>query len=123
MCTQQDPLSSQLEVRDDKQFEFCNMEASGHQNLGWWAVGLAAAYILMMFLNSSVFMRLPVEVAWRQTILPFYGIFMILCGLASGVVGLVAVLRKHERSWLVWLSLFIGISVLFFVLGEFLIPH
>ncbi len=91
--------------------------------LGWWSVALAAAYVLMMFINSSVFMRLPAEVAWRQTILPFYGIFMLLCGLASGVVGLVAVYRKHERSWLVLLSLVIGASVLIFLLGEFLIPH
>jgi hypothetical protein len=92
-------------------------------HLGWWAVGLAIAFIVMSIVNSAVFMRLSEDVPWRQTILPFYGIFMMLCGLASGVVGLIAIIRKHERSWLVWLTILPGTSALLFVLGEFLVPH
>lgn len=42
---------------------------------------------------------------------------MMLCGLAAGVVGLVAVIRQRELSWLVWLTAF------FMLLGEFLLPH
>ncbi|HMN59026.1 MAG TPA: hypothetical protein PJ988_01605 [Anaerolinea sp.] len=91
--------------------------------LGWWAVGLTAAFVLMYVLNFALFMRLPEEVTWRQTLLPFYGVSMILCGLAGGVVGLVAVLRSHERSWLVWLTLLPGAMVLFLLVGEFLFPH
>lgn len=91
--------------------------------LGWWAVGLVIVYSMLSILNTSVFMRLPEDVAWRQTVLPFYGIFMILCGLAAGVVGLLAILRFQERSWMVWLSVLAGGTVLVFVLGEFLIPH
>jgi hypothetical protein len=34
----------------------------------------------------------------RQSLLHFHGNFMLLCGLASGIVGLIAVKRKHERS-------------------------
>jgi hypothetical protein len=34
-------------------------------------------------------------------VMPFYGIFMLLCGLSAGIIGLIAVLRQHERSWLV----------------------
>lgn len=90
---------------------------------GWWAVGLAIAFIVMSVVNSAVFMRLPAEVPWRQTILPFYGIFMMLCGLATFVVGLIAIIRNHERSWLVWATLLPGASALLFVLGEFLVPH
>lgn len=91
--------------------------------LGWWAVGLLIAYAVMSVINSAVFMRLPEDISWRQTLLPFYGIFMLLCGLAAGIVALIALIRKHERSWLVWLSLLPGASVLFLLLGEFLIPH
>jgi hypothetical protein len=91
--------------------------------LGWWAVGLAVAFIVMSIVNSAVFMRLSEDVPWRQTILPFYGIFMMLCGLAAGVVGLIAVIQKHERSWLVWLTILAGAFVLLFFLGEFLVPH
>jgi uncharacterized membrane protein len=91
--------------------------------LGWWAVGLAIAYNAMSMVNSAVFMRLSVDVPWRQTILPFYGIFMMLCGLAAFVVAVIAILRNHERSWLVWLSLLSGAFPLLFILGEFLVPH
>jgi hypothetical protein len=68
-------------------------------------------------------MRLSGDAAWRHTLLPFYGIFMMLCGLAAGVVGLIALLRNHDRSWLVWLSILTGAFVVFFLLGEFLVPH
>jgi len=91
--------------------------------LGWWAVGLAIGFIMMNIVNSAVFMRLPENVSWRQTILPFYGIFMMLCGIAAFIVGIIAIIRSHERSLLVWLTLLPGTSVLLFVLGEFLIPH
>jgi len=91
--------------------------------LGWCAVGLAMAFVVMNIINSTVFMRLSEDVLWRQTVLPFFGIFMMLCGLAAGVVGLIAIIRKHERSWLVWLTILPGAFTLLFVLGEFLMPH
>jgi hypothetical protein len=91
--------------------------------LGCWAVGLAAAFVVLNIVNSAVFMRLPEHVPWRQTVLPFYGIFMLLCGLAAGVIGLIALIRKHERSWLVWLTILPGAFSLLLVLGEFLVPH
>ena len=91
--------------------------------LGWWAVWLGAAFVVMWLINSFVFMPTSSDAPWRQVILPFYGIFMMLCGLASGIIGLVAVIREHERAVLVWLTLLPGALVLFFVLGEFLVPH
>ena len=91
--------------------------------LGWWSVGLAAAFVILMTINSAVFMRLPEDMTWRVTVLPFYGIFMLLCGLAAGIVGLIAVIRRHERSWLVWLAILPGLFALVFMLGEFLVPH
>ncbi len=91
--------------------------------LGWWAVWLGAAFVAMWIINAFVFMPTSSDAPWRQVVLPFYGIFMLLCGLAAGVVGLVAVTRQHERSWLVWLTLLPGAFALVFVLGEFLAPH
>ena len=91
--------------------------------LGKWSVGLGLASVVLFLINSFVFMPTSSDAPWRQVILPFYGIFMMLCGLASGIVGLVAVVRQRERSWLVWLMLLPGMFVLFFLLGEFLVPH
>jgi len=92
--------------------------------LGAWAVGLLAAFVVLFLINSFVFMPLSsLDAWWQHALLPFYGIFMILCGLSSGVVGLVALIRKHERSWLVWLTILPGAFVIFLLLGEFLVPH
>lgn len=91
--------------------------------LGRWSFALAIIFVVLFLINSFVFMPSQIEIPWRQVILPFYGIAMLLCGLAAGIVGLVAVLRQHERSWIVWLTFLPGLLVLFLLLGEFLVPH
>ena len=91
--------------------------------LGRWSVALAVTFVVLFIINSAVFMRLTQEAPWQHTILPFYGIAMLLCGLAAGIAGLVAVIRRHERSWLVWLTMLPGLLVIFLLLGELLVPH
>jgi len=91
--------------------------------LGGWSVALAATFLVLFIINATVFMPSTVDVPWRQVVLPFYGIAMLSCGLAAGITGLIAVLRRRERSWLVWLAILPGLLVLFLVLGEFLVPH
>ena len=81
---------------------------SPHTKLGWWAVGLAAASIVL----------LP---AW--SILPGGAVLSFLCGLAAGIVALIALIRQRERSWLVFLCLLPMLNVFVFILGELLIPH
>ena len=63
------------------------------------------------------------DAPWRHVILPFYGTFLLLCGLGSGVVGLLAVIRQQERSWLEWLMILPGLFVLFLVIGELIFPY
>lgn len=89
---------------------------------GWWAVGLMVGFLILFMINSVVWMRLP-ETEWGPVVLPFYGIFMLLVGLAAGVVGLIALLQKRERSWLVWLTILPAAFVILMLLGEFLFPH
>lgn len=91
--------------------------------LGRWAFGLGAAFMVLWIINSVVFMPSLVFIPARQVILPFYGIFMMLCGLAAGIVGLVAVISRHERSWLIWLSMLPGLLTLLLLVVEFLFPH
>jgi hypothetical protein len=89
--------------------------------LGWWSVALAAAFAALFIINAAVFMRLP-EASWQPIVGPFYGIAMLTCGLAAGVTAAIAVVRKGERSWLVWLPLLPCLFVLFLVVGEFVGP-
>jgi hypothetical protein len=60
------------------------------------------------------------EGTWQQAIGQVWPIPALLCGLAAGIVGLIAVIRRHERSWLVWLAMLPMLMVLFVVLAEFL---
>jgi hypothetical protein len=48
---------------------------------------------------------------------------MILCGLSACLAGMIALIRNHERSWMVWLAVLPGAFLIFFLLGEFLVPH
>ena len=91
--------------------------------LGWLSVWLMVAAVIMFVVNATVFMPSVVEIPWRTAILPFYAIAMVACGLAAGVGGMVAIVRKHERSWLVWLPVFLGADVILFVVGELDVPH
>lgn len=52
-----------------------------------------------------------------------FGFLGLACGLAASVVGALAVVRKRERSVLVFLTLLPGLLVLFFLIGELLVPH
>jgi len=79
-----------------------------HTRLGWWAIGLAVASVLLGFM-------------WL--FLPGGALLGFLCGIIGGVLGLIAVIRQHERSWLVFLSILPMFNVFIFILGEFLIPH
>jgi hypothetical protein len=88
-----------------------------HTCLGWWAVWLMLAFAAMFLINSTVFAPYyDSDTPFRQTFLPFYWGFMLLCGLTAGVIGLVAMTRQQERSWLVWLALLTGIFSLLIVL-------
>jgi ABC-type transport system involved in multi-copper enzyme maturation permease subunit len=91
--------------------------------LGWWAFWLGLTFLILMTINSVVFMRLPEETSWRVNLLPFYGIFTFLCGLAAGILALIAVIWKRERAVLVWMTMLPGLFVIVFLLGEFLVPH
>jgi hypothetical protein len=76
--------------------------------LGWWGFGLAVVFVLMFLIISAVFMPAS-QVAsndwWMRTYLPFYGIFMLACGMSAGVVSLIAMINKPERSRLVWFAI------------------
>ena len=91
--------------------------------LGWWTVGLAIAFIVMLMVNSTVVILFSQDVSSRPAVLPNFGMLILLCGLAAGVVGLIAIIRKHERSWLVWLSILPGALALLSILGDILVPR
>jgi hypothetical protein len=82
-------------------------------HLGWWSVGLTAAFLLYLFALTIDVSALEVEN------LPGIGLFMFGVTLAAAATGLMVVLRGGERSILMIFPVSIGVSVLFFEVGEF----
>jgi len=101
-----------------------------HSRIGRVAQSLLIGYGLLFVLNQSavvllndmresalgqVASQLPVAV-WMLV-----GFAMLGIGLAASITSLIAIIRHHERSWLLWLALLPGLFVVFLLVGEFLI--
>ena len=81
-----------------------------HTKLGWWAVGLSLLFTVLV-------------VAVINELLNFSGFLTITLGVIAGIIALVALIWKRERSWLVWIMLIPGLFAILFSLGEILYPH
>lgn len=66
--------------------------------LGWWAVGLAAAFITLVLAGTAV---------------PRGGGLAVACGVLGGIVALAAIVRDRERA----LSVFAALAPLAFAVG------
>ena len=91
---------------------------------GWWAAGLGIGFVVLFLVNALILIPFSAALPpWSRPLMIFYGLFMLACGLGGALAGLLALLRRGERSWLVWLPLLPGALVIFLLLGEFLVPH
>ncbi len=90
--------------------------------LGRLAVGLAAVSVIMFFLQDRLarfllLTQIPAIKLWLTYFLHlsyeymFSKGFMVTFGLIAGIIGFFAVIRKHERSWLVWMIILLTILV------------
>jgi hypothetical protein len=107
---------------------FSSFHSKPASRLGRWAAGLMGAFLILFLINTFIFMplfsRSTTEIPLlNEVLLPIFGITMVLCGLASGVTGLLAIFRNREHSWMVWLAILPGLFMLVLLLGEFLVPH
>jgi len=89
-----------------------------HTRLGWWSVWLGTVFVVMFIINITALSPVMDDPQWRQMILPLYWSFMLLCGLAGGIIGLLAVIRLQERSSLTWLSILVGLFIFILVMNE-----
>ena len=78
--------------------------------LGWWAIGLASVSVVILIhkLTAGFFEFRALEKLLEELIGWVLSAW-VLSGLAGGVVGLIAVLRRHERSWLVWVAMVMAV--------------
>jgi hypothetical protein len=87
-------------------------------------MGLAIGWVVLNFgITAIVNIRSRMAITTGSPVAMNFGFLMLLVGLAAGITALIAILRKHERSWLVWASLLPGVSTMVLLIGEFTIPH
>jgi len=94
--------------------------------IGKLAVCLIIAFFVLLIIENLI-VKLQGPRA-DQTFLdnPLLALTMFSAGLsaiASFFTGIFSVIKKKERAISVLISSFIGMIVLFFVIGEFLTPH
>ena len=109
-----------MAVEPEKDRRFFGLPRS---RLGWAAGILLVVSLLLFLINSFVFIPPSTNALFPRTFLIFYGLFMLLCGFSAGIVALIALIRNRERSWFVWLAVLPLAFWIFFLLGEFLVPH
>ncbi|NMA64554.1 MAG: hypothetical protein GX964_11040 [Syntrophomonadaceae bacterium] len=76
---------------------------------GKWAATLSIAFIILMALK----MRLP---------FPLPSFFIAALGLGGFVTGIIA-LTKKDRTILVFLSILVGLVIIFWIAAELIYPH
>ena len=83
--------------------------------LGWWSVGLAGTSLVLIAFSFIVFQVLGENLVLLLLsfllAVPTAGV-PTLVGWAGGVVGLIAVLGRGERSGLVWVAMVLGLVLL-----------
>lgn len=90
-----------------------------HSKPGRWSVGLAVLFMILLFLFTSVTMPITPEGAKPQpAFFPNLGCFTVILGLGAGITGLIAIIRKRERSLPVWLSLLPGVFSLVLLISD-----
>lgn len=77
-------------------FDSAKFMAKPRTQLGWWAGGLAIAFIVVFLLTTS-------------SVIVFSGVLILIIGVAAGVLGVYAMVKQGEGSWLVWLAILCGV--------------
>lgn len=78
--------------------------------LGWWSAELSLLFTVLL-------------VAVLNELIHFPGMLLMIMGIAGGVMTVIALIWKHERSWLLWLMLLPGLFAIVFTIGDILYPH
>jgi hypothetical protein len=93
--------------------------------LGKWSVWLIIAFIVLFILfqilvasgqrgGATFFSNLALSI-------PMF--IAGISGISAFFTGIIGIIKNKEWSVLVFLSTIVGFLILFFVLGEFLVPH
>jgi len=84
--------------------------------LGTWSVGLST-FTLSVFIFFYIFAEL-LNVITSEILITIFGASAVIASLIAFFIGIVAVAKNKERSFLVYLSILMGLVVLVFIFGD-----
>jgi hypothetical protein len=87
---------------------------------GWWSVWLALAFLVLIVLFHvyARAVRIPRPTFFSDPLNAALLLGAAGAGIAGGIVGMLAILMRRERSFTVVLSVLVGGFVLLFSIGE-----
>jgi hypothetical protein len=89
--------------------------------VGWWAVALAgltlASVVLLLLAIASGIVGYP-RTFTGNWVVTGWGLSVWATAMACLVAGIVAITRRHERSWMVLLATFVGLLPIALLLSE-----
>jgi len=93
--------------------------------LGKWSIWLIIAFIAL-FIAFQLFVALGQRggaTFFSNLALSVPMLIAAISGISAFFTGIIGIIKSKERSVLVFIASIIGFFILFFVLGEFLVPH
>ena len=100
--------------------------------LGRWSIGLIIAMSVLFFIVpfsiSFLYKSVPagntiLEDIVKRPVLALGMLAAMISGISAFVIGLTAIIKRKDRSLLVYVATTIGFLLILFLLGEFLSPH
>lgn len=96
--------------------------------LGKWSMWLLFAFVALFALDMvfiAVFGRAadPGMRAFSETYLPYFGFAFLGVAFASGITGIIAMAKDHERSFMMLIAMLPLAFATVLLLGELLLPH
>ncbi len=109
-------MKKQREVLSNSEPKFKQLPVT---KMGWWAMGLGLGHMVLYTIEMSLIgTKYSFEQPWL-TIMVVVEVVLMLVGLAGAILALITLIKKTERSWVVWAALLPGLTallVLFFFL-------
>ena len=96
-----------------------------HSKIGKWSVGFFGAFIffLMLFYIIVATGQRGGETFFSNLALTIPMLLAGTCSVAGFVTGLIAIIKKRERSGLTYVAVVIGALVILWIAAEVLFPH
>jgi hypothetical protein len=88
--------------------------------LGWWSIGLATTFLVLFVLWLLYVQATPMA---RPTFFsdPLHAVLILgaaAAAIAGAIVGVLALVAKRERSFIILLSVLLGAFVLYWTIAE-----